>query len=35
MNLTKVDPFNQNIVLGAVLTGAVLLDTLKRRGLRH
>ncbi|MFG0334064.1 MAG: ABC transporter permease [Maioricimonas sp. JB049] len=32
MNLTDVDPFNQKIVLGAVLTGAVLLDTLKRRG---
>ena len=32
MNLTDVDPFNQRIVLGAVLTGAVLLDTLKRGG---
>ena len=32
MNLTNVDPFNQKIVLGAVLLGAVLLDTLKRRG---
>lgn len=31
MNLTNVDPFNQKIVLGAVLIGAVLLDTLKRR----
>lgn len=31
MNLTNVDPFNQRIVLGAVLTAAVLLDTLKRR----
>ena len=31
MNLTNVDPFNQKIVLGAVLTGAVLIDTLKRR----
>jgi len=31
MNLTDVDPFNQKIVLGAVLLGAVLLDTLKRR----
>jgi ribose transport system permease protein len=30
MNLTDVDPFNQKIVLGAVLTAAVLLDTLKR-----
>lgn len=32
MNLINVDPFNQMIVLGAVLTLAVLLDTLKRRG---
>jgi ribose transport system permease protein len=32
MNLTNVTPFNQKIVLGAVLLGAVLLDTLKRRG---
>lgn len=32
MNLTDVDPFNQKIVLGAVLMTAVLLDTLKRRG---
>ena len=31
MNLTNVDPFNQRIALGAVLTAAVLLDTLKRR----
>ncbi len=31
MNLTNVDPFNQKIVLGAVLILAVLLDTLKRR----
>ena len=31
MNLMDVDPFNQRIVLGAVLLGAVLLDTLKRR----
>jgi ribose transport system permease protein len=30
MNLTNVDPFNQKIVLGAVLLLAVLLDTLKR-----
>lgn len=30
MNLTEVDPFNQKIVLGAVLLSAVLLDTLKR-----
>jgi len=34
MNLTAVDPFNQKIVLGAVLLGSVLLDTLKRRGSR-
>lgn len=34
MNLTNVDPFNQKIVLGAVLMVAVLLDTLKRRGAR-
>jgi ribose transport system permease protein len=32
MNLTDVDPFNQKMVLGAVLMAAVLLDTLKRRG---
>ncbi|MFT5127789.1 MAG: ribose transport system permease protein [Rhodothermales bacterium] len=31
MNLTNVDPFNQRIVLGAVLLAAVLIDTLKRR----
>lgn len=31
MNLTSVDPFNQKIVLGAVLLAAVLIDTLKRR----
>jgi ribose transport system permease protein len=31
MNLTNVDPFNQKIVLGAVLLAAVLIDTLKRR----
>jgi ribose transport system permease protein len=30
MNLTDVDPFNQKIVLGAVLMAAVLVDTLKR-----
>ena len=35
MNLTNVDPFNQKIVLGAVLLTAVLLDTLKRRGFRR
>lgn len=32
MNLTNVDPFNQDIVLGGVLLAAVLIDTLKRRG---
>lgn len=31
MNLTDVDPFNQKIVLGAVLMIAVLLDTLRRK----
>jgi len=35
MNLTNVDPFNQKIVLGAVLLAAVLLDTLKRRSLKQ
>ena len=34
MNLTAVDPFNQNIVVGAVLLAAVVLDSLKRRGLQ-
>ena len=34
MNLTNVDPFNQKIVLGAVLTASVLLDTLKHRAAR-
>ena len=34
MNLLEVDPFNQKIVLGAVLLGAVLLDTLKRRSMK-
>jgi ribose transport system permease protein len=35
MNLTNIDPFNQKIVLGAVLLSAVWLDTLKRnRGRR-
>jgi ABC-type xylose transport system permease subunit len=32
MNLMDVYPYNQKIVLGAVLLGAILLDTLKRRG---
>jgi ribose transport system permease protein len=31
MNLTNVDPYNQKIVLGAVLLGAVLLDMIKRK----
>ena len=35
MNLTDVHPFNQKIVLGAVLLAAVLIDTLKRRGMSH
>ncbi len=33
MNLTGVESFNQDIVLGAVILGAVLLDMLKKRGL--
>ena len=35
MNLKDVDPFNQKIVLGAVLMLAVLIDTLKRRNSRE
>ena len=31
MNLINVDPYNQNIVLGAVLLIAVLVDTIKHR----
>lgn len=31
MNLTNVEPFNQKIVLGAVLLAAVWLDTVKRK----
>jgi ribose transport system permease protein len=31
MNLINIDPFSQDIVLGAVLLGAVLIDNLKRR----
>lgn len=31
MNLTDVDPFNQKIVLGTVLIGAVAIDMLKRK----
>lgn len=34
MNLTNIDPFNQKIVLGAVLLLAVGLDTVKRQGWR-
>ena len=34
MNLIAVDPFNQKIVLGAVLLAAVLIDTIKRRATR-
>ncbi|MDH3584246.1 MAG: ABC transporter permease, partial [Phycisphaerae bacterium] len=32
MNLTEVGDFNQKIVLGAVILGAVLLDQLKKKG---
>ena len=35
MNLTGVDSHAQKIVLGAVILGAVLLDILKKRGLRR
>lgn len=34
MNLTNIDPFNQKIVLGAVLLAAVGLDTLQRNRAR-
>lgn len=34
MNMMNIAPFDQLIALGAVLLAAVLLDTLKRRGLR-
>jgi ribose transport system permease protein len=34
MNLTGVESYTQKIVLGLVILGAVLLDMLKRRGLR-
>ena len=34
MNLIDVDPFNQLIVPGAVLLGAALIDTLKRKATR-
>jgi ribose transport system permease protein len=35
MNLTGIIPYNQKIVLGAVILGAVLLDTAKRGGWRR
>ena len=34
MNLTGVESYTQKVVLGAVILGAVLLDRLKRHGLR-
>jgi ribose transport system permease protein len=34
MNLTGVESYTQKVVLGLVILGAVLLDMLKRRGLR-
>ena len=34
MNLTGVESYTQKVVLGLVILGAVLLDTLKRRGFR-
>ncbi len=34
MNLTGVESYTQNVVLGLLILGAVLLDTLKRRGWR-
>lgn len=33
MDLTGVAPYTQDVVLGAVILGAVLLDTLKKRGI--
>lgn len=33
MDLTGVKPYTQDVVLGAVILGAVLLDTLKKRGI--
>ena len=33
MNLTNVESYTQNVVLGFVILGAVLLDRLKKRGL--
>jgi len=35
MNLTGVRPYTQQVVLGMVLLGAVLLDTLRRKGWPH
>lgn len=35
MNLTGVESYTQKVVLGLVILGAVLLDMLKRRGLRR
>jgi len=32
MNLTGVESYTQKVVLGLVILGAVLLDTLKKRG---
>jgi ribose transport system permease protein len=32
MNLTNVEPYNQKIVLGAVILAAVMLDVMKKRG---
>jgi len=35
MNLTGVESYTQKVVLGGVILGAVLLDTLKRRNWRE
>ena len=32
MNLTGVEPYTQNVVLGLLILAAVLLDMLKRKG---
>jgi ribose transport system permease protein len=34
MNLTGVESYRQRVILGAVILGAVLLDTLKNRNWR-
>ena len=34
MDLTDMKPYKQDVVLGAVILGAVLLDTLKKVGIR-